>query len=105
LISNSKWNIGEGKSRWRIKKPAFDRCTRISKLKNEDGTPRYVPLNDYFNTNTSQYVISPIYSQVNENGKESLFPGLDDKHKGKPVIFVSAFGLYSPSELQTIYET
>ena len=35
----------------------------------------------------------------------SLIPGLDDKHKGKPVIFVSAFGLYNPSELQTIYET
>lgn len=105
LISNSKWKIGEGKSRWRIKKPALDRCTRISKLKNEDGTPRYVPLNDYFDINTSQYVVSPIYSQVNENGKESLFPGLDDKHKGKPVIFVSAFGLYDPSQLQEIYET
>ena len=105
LISNSKWKIGEGKSRWRIKKPALDRCTRISKLKNEDGTPRYVPLNDYFDTNTSQYVVSPIYTQINENGKESLFPGLDDKHKGKPVIFVSAFGLYDPSQLQEIYET
>ena len=105
LVSNPKWNIGEGKSRWRIKKPALDRCTRISKLKNEDGTPRYIPLNNYFDTNTSQYVVSPIYTQINEDGKESLFPGLDDKYKGKPVIFVSAFGLYNPSELQTIYKT
>ena len=105
LISNPKWIIGEGKSRWQIKKPAFDRCTRISKMKNEDGTPRYTPLNKYFDIDTSQYVISPIYSQVNENGTESLFPGLDSKHKGKPVIFVSAFNLYSPSELQGIYKS
>jgi len=74
-------------------------------MKNEDETPRYVPLNEYFDINTSQYVISPIYTQINENGKESLFPGLDSKHKGKPVIFVSAFGLYNTSELQTIYKT
>ena len=104
LIENPKWSIGEGKSRWQIKKPSFDRCTRISRLKNEDGTPRYVPLNDYFDTNTEQYVISPVYTQINENGKETLFPGLDDKHKGKPVIFVSSFGLYSASELKGIYE-
>jgi hypothetical protein len=53
LVSNPKWSIGEGKSRWQIKKPALDRCTRISKLKNEDGTPRYTPLNNYFDINTS----------------------------------------------------
>jgi len=74
-------------------------------MKNEDGTPKYVPLNEYFDVNTSQYVVSPVYTQINENGKESLFPGLDGKHKGKPVIFVSAFGLYNPSELHTIYKT
>ena len=104
LVTNSKWSIGEGKNRWQIKKSSFDRCTRISRLKNDDGTPKYIPLNKHFDVDTSQYVISPIYTQINENGTESLFPGLDDKHKGKPVIFVSAFGLYNPSELREIYE-
>lgn len=103
-LLTDKWSIGKGKNRWQIKKPSFDRCTRISRLKNEDGTTKYVPIGTNFDTNTSQYVVSPIYTQVNENGKEYLFPGLDSKHKGKPVIFVSSFALYNSTELRSIYE-
>ena len=92
------------KGRWQIKKPSFDRCTRISKMKNKDGSRRYHPLNEYFDQNTSQYVVSPVYTQINRNdGKDDILPGLDDKDKGKPVIFVSAFNLYSPTELADLY--
>lgn len=92
------------KGRWQIKKPSFDRCTRISKMKNEDGSRRYHPLNEYFDQNTSQYVVSPVYTQINRNdGKDDILPGLDDKDKGKPIIFVSAFNLYSPTELADLY--
>lgn len=92
------------KGRWQIRKPSFDRCTRISRMKNKDGSRQYHPLNEYFDLNTSQYVVSPVYTQVNRNdGKDTVLPGLDDKFKGKPVIFVSAFNFYNPTELADIY--
>ena len=73
-------------------------------MKNKDGSRRYHPLNEYFDQNTSQYVVSPVYTQINRNdGKDDILPGLDDKDKGKPVIFVSAFNLYSPTELADLY--
>ena len=92
------------RGKWQINKPSFDRCTRISRLYDEEGNRQYYPLNDLFKLNTSQYVVSPVYTQVNSNDEEIVFPGLDDKYKGKPVIFVSAFTLYSPEELANIYE-
>lgn len=92
------------RGRWQIRKPSFDRCTRVSRMKNKDGSRQYHPLNEYFDLNTSQYVVSPIYTQVNRNdGEDTVLPGLDDKFKGKPVIFVSAFKLYNPTELADIY--
>jgi hypothetical protein len=73
-------------------------------MRNEDGSRLYHPLNEYFDLNTSQYVVSPVYTQINRNdGKDDILPGLDDKDKGKPVIFVSAFNLYSPTELADLY--
>jgi len=49
-------------------------------------------------------VVSPVYTQINrDDGKDDILPGLDDKDKGKPVIFVSAFNLYSPTELADLY--
>lgn len=91
------------KGRWRIKKPSFDRCTRIQKIKDKDGNIIYHPLNEYFDQNTSQYVVSPVYAQVDRNGEDTKFPYLQDDEKGKPVIFVSSFGLYNPTELMKHY--
>lgn len=91
--------------RRQINKPYFDRCTRLRYVKDGKGNKVYIPLNGWFDTLTSDLVISPVYAQINpdKDDAEELFPGLGSDDKGKPVIFVTANMAYSPGELAKMY--